>query len=666
MSQTVITSAFDALKAQQSVNNTPVILDGFVFANVPGLNITDPIDPAEAMPSAAQIVHRADVAKTGVVNENGVVYSVTLGADIGDFEFNWVGLINKASNTLAMIVHAPAQQKVKNAAGKQGNVLTRSFLMQYDGAQAQTEITTPAQTWQIDFTARLAGMDERVRVENIDVYGAAAFLGNGFLVTKSGNNYAVTAGAGYVGGLRGSLAADKALTVATKPMKVWADVSWKGTLTSVWQTTVDIQLNAALIDYVKDGIQHYVCAIAQINADGTVTDLRPKGPLSQQQATSDYLRKDKNLGDVADKAATRNNIGLKGAAVLDVGTAAGTVAAGNDPRIVNAVPNTRKINGHALSADASLTAGDVGALSSGGGRITGNVEMYSPTPTIQLTDTDTGKKFFIFSFKSGFRINEDSASGNSILLYNDGSKILSSVGQIVPGNYANFDAKYQPKGSYTPAGEAYTKAVSDGRFQPKGSYTPAGEAYTKAQSDAAYAPKTSVYTKTEGDGRYALADSLSYAGFVSNDAANPYFRHKSSNTVINLATRTYTYSKTESDARFQAKGSYTPAGEAYTKAVSDGRFQPKGSYTPAGEAYTKAVSDGRYPLKTATVTQIRLGAQTQHGNGDYLATFIAASTRVFTGKGSESGQGDGRRVWWYTRPLQVLINGAWVAAAANG
>ncbi|MDM9271510.1 tail fiber protein, partial [Citrobacter koseri] len=40
--------------------------------------------------------------------------------------------------------------------------------------------------------------------------------------------------------------------------------------------------------------------------------------------------------------------------------------------------------------------------------------------------------------------------------------------QIIPGNYANFDNRYQAKGNYTPAGQAYTKAESDGRFQPKG------------------------------------------------------------------------------------------------------------------------------------------------------------------------------------------------------
>lgn len=321
MSQTVITTAFEAMKAQQAAAGTPVVLDEFVFANVPNLNITDPVDPAEALPTAAQIVHRAAVAKTGVVNENAVVYSVTLGADVGDFEFNWVGLINKASSTLAMIVHAPVQQKVKNASGTQGNVLTRSFLMEYDGAKKETQITTPAATWQIDFTARLAGMDERQRVENVDMYGDGAFFADSFLVTHTGNNYSIKAGTGYIGGLRTTLAADQALTVATKPVKVWVDASFTGTLTSAWQVTTAVTVADTLVNYVKNDVNHYVFAVALINADGSVTDLRPKGSKGEQQANNDFLRKDKNLSDVTDAEQARQHIGLGTAATHNVQTA---------------------------------------------------------------------------------------------------------------------------------------------------------------------------------------------------------------------------------------------------------------------------------------------------------------------------------------------------------
>nr|DAU95861.1 MAG TPA: Tail fiber protein [Caudoviricetes sp.] len=308
MSQTAITLAFEQWKASQAVTGESVLLDEFVFANVPGLNTDKAIDRNEGLPPAAQIVHRQAVSRKGVVNENAVVHSVVLGADVGDFSFNWVGLINKASNTLAMIVHAPLQQKLKTKGGQQGNVLTRSFLMEYNGAQTETGINTPAETWQIDFTARMAGMDERQRVENIDLYGAAAFLGDGWLVAKSGSQFYVTAGAGYVRGLRAQLAANQNITVTTKPVKVWLDVAWTGTLTSAWAVSTKITVAASLDDYVQNGVQHYVFAVASIDANGNITDLRPKGSLDSQGANADFLKKDKNLTDVDDKDEARKTL----------------------------------------------------------------------------------------------------------------------------------------------------------------------------------------------------------------------------------------------------------------------------------------------------------------------------------------------------------------------
>lgn len=290
MSQTAITLAFEYWKAQQGATGEPVLLDEFVFANVPGLNPDIPVDRSEALPPVEQIVHRQPVTRTGVVNENGVVYSAVLGADVGDFSFNWIGLLNKASGTLAMIVHAPLQQKLKTAEGQQGNVLTRSFLMEYNGAQTETGINTPAETWQIDFTARMAGMDERQRLENVDIYGAAAFFGDGWLVGETGNQFFVTKGTGYVAGLRTSLADNQNITVTTKPVKVWLDVCWTGALTSVWNVQNKITVAESLADYVQNGVQHYVFAVASIDVNGNITDLRPKGTLNEQQA-SDALKK---------------------------------------------------------------------------------------------------------------------------------------------------------------------------------------------------------------------------------------------------------------------------------------------------------------------------------------------------------------------------------------
>nr|WP_254892354.1 tail fiber protein [Salmonella enterica] len=133
-------------------------------------------------------------------------------------------------------------------------------------------------------------MDERQRLENIDIFGAAAFFGDGYLVGKSGNQFYVTKGTGYVAGLRTTLAENLNITVTTRPVKVWLDVCWTGTLTSVWGVQSRITVADNLADYVQNGVQHYVFAVAGIDENGNITDLRPKGTLNEQQA-SDALRK---------------------------------------------------------------------------------------------------------------------------------------------------------------------------------------------------------------------------------------------------------------------------------------------------------------------------------------------------------------------------------------
>ncbi|MHA3465577.1 phage tail-collar fiber domain-containing protein [Yersinia enterocolitica] len=387
MSQTAITFAFEQWKAQEAAAGKAVVLDEFVLAYVPGLDHTVPINRAETLPPVAQIVHRQAVNKIGLVNDNAVVYSVTMGTELGDFDFNWIGLVNKASGTVAMIVHAPTQRKVANVAGQQGNVLTRSFLMEYNGAATATGITTPAETWQIDFTARLTGIDEMQRLINVDNYGAGAFFNTGYLVAKAGAQFFVTKGTGYIGGIRADLPANRNITVPAAATKVWADVSLQGNITSQWEAVIKITVAPTLANYTESGFMHYVFAVASIDAAGNITDLRPQGSLNEQE-TSDALAqheksrnhpdgtltekgfvqlnsgtdsnsdtlaatpkavkiamdnanarlaKERNGADIPNAALFRQNLALKGAALVDIGKTAGTAAAGDDNRIVEAI-----------------------------------------------------------------------------------------------------------------------------------------------------------------------------------------------------------------------------------------------------------------------------------------------------------------------------------------
>ncbi|MCK6711456.1 phage tail protein [Enterobacter cloacae] len=104
-------------------------------------------------------------------------------------------------------------------------------------------------------------------------------------------------------------------------------------------------------------------------------------------------------------------------------------------------------------------------------------------------------------------------------------------------------------------------------------------------------------------------------------------------------------------------------GRYYTKTESDSRFQAKGSYTPAGQAYTKAESDARYPLKSATVIGVRVSARGSMGSASSGSADIDAPVGSFI-TGRYSNNGDARYSVWYSRALQINVNGTWKTITA--
>ena len=280
MSQSAITLAFENYKAEQEANHIPVILDEMVLALVPNQDPNAPIDRAEGLPPAEQIVYVADVSQSGFVNPNAVVYSLIMDTTVGDFSFNWLGLRNKASGVIAAISHFPKTDKEKSVSGvATGNSITRSVLMGYSGAKSVTGIDVDASTWQIDFTARLFGMDERERLSNLDHYGHATFLVDGFQVQKNGSEYSANLGTGYVGGLRCHSTQPITIANVVPNSGIYLDASFQGQLTSQWQTVVSLICSTTeLINHVDDnGVQHYLTKIAEIDSAGNISDARLMG-----------------------------------------------------------------------------------------------------------------------------------------------------------------------------------------------------------------------------------------------------------------------------------------------------------------------------------------------------------------------------------------------------
>ncbi|MFV8800265.1 phage tail protein [Yersinia enterocolitica] len=280
---TVITRAFEHWQAGQVLNNLPARPDTIIFAHVPGLDHTADINPDEGIPADGQIVHRDVVAQYGLINDSAVAYSVVLDTRVGDFTFNWIGLVDTASNTLCMIVHTPAQQKIATANGVQGNNITRTFLMEFAGAAEASQITLSAQTWQIDFSARLRGIDEVSRLANLDYYGHAAFFADGFSVSKDGDKYRVKAGLAYVGGIR-ALLADDVLLEAAAGNVVYADVSYQGSVLSEFAPIIQLGVKHSAGDFGDytdaNGFTHYIASLALITASGE-DDKREANPFDK-------------------------------------------------------------------------------------------------------------------------------------------------------------------------------------------------------------------------------------------------------------------------------------------------------------------------------------------------------------------------------------------------
>lgn len=270
-----ITLAGESLIAQKHVAQQGLDVVRFIFANVPGLDPSGPVDRAAPKPAAGQIVHVYDIpdGSAGYVNPNQVVYSAQIGSDVGDWDFNWIGL-ETAEGTLFAVATVALQQKRRNIPPLQiGNNLTRNFLVAFDGAQALTGITIDASTWQHDFTVRLAGIDERERLSNRDIYGRACFFRSSLQVEKVGNVYQLKPGTAYIEGIR--LVRSVALPVAPPalPTTVWLDVVLQRELSDV-VASWSVVFGEDKADYTDAlGAKHYCVAIADLTT-AVVTDRR--------------------------------------------------------------------------------------------------------------------------------------------------------------------------------------------------------------------------------------------------------------------------------------------------------------------------------------------------------------------------------------------------------
>ena len=177
MSQLQITNAGidyrNAVFAGEEVQN----ITHFVFANKQGQDASAPIDPNTAIPANA--LHTQPVKAVSKVDGNAIVISAVLGYDIGDFEYNWYGVVaTKANNeqVLIAVVTTETQTKTKTVGAVTGNYSVKSIVWRSQNIADDLNITLAVLPWQVQeeelvskavFDEALNGkLDKTVAAEN--------------------------------------------------------------------------------------------------------------------------------------------------------------------------------------------------------------------------------------------------------------------------------------------------------------------------------------------------------------------------------------------------------------------------------------------------------------------------------------------------------------------
>ena len=303
----VITIAGEKLFAAKAQANEQLDIDTFIFANVPAQDATAPINREEDLPTD-HVVHQQIVQQVGRINDNVVVYSTVLDSITGPFEFNWVGLYSSINNTLVAINHVPTTPKTATVAGVAGNTLNRNFGIEYSGIAELTGIDVAPETWQLDFTARLQGMDKLTQQLAADMNGQDWFIEDGFKVEprETVNTFKILPGVGYVSGLRVELENEHIFNVESYPQFIYVDVWFEGDANSTWSPSLMFTISDTELDDYKDGagIKHYVDKLAEVTAFDVVVDLREESLSADKQ----WVGEKADINKVLIKTKTGGNV----------------------------------------------------------------------------------------------------------------------------------------------------------------------------------------------------------------------------------------------------------------------------------------------------------------------------------------------------------------------
>lgn len=271
----VITNAGEYLITQQQQAGEPLIIDQMILANITGLDSNTVPSREQSMPAPEDVKIIKPITKDGLLNTNTVVYSTVFPSTDGTFDFNYMGLYSSAHDVIVAVAYVPLQTKIKTVGTDVGNVITKNFAIEFNAAADITGINISAESWQIDYTARLMSMDKHQRDLVKNIYGPSTFLNDAFKVKFETDKYYLTAGKAILGGINFDLEADLEIVPGALPKTVWLDVYQETSMMGVLNKH-DVVINdgTVLTDYVAGSVEHTLVKLGVVNSSVDIVDGR--------------------------------------------------------------------------------------------------------------------------------------------------------------------------------------------------------------------------------------------------------------------------------------------------------------------------------------------------------------------------------------------------------
>lgn len=145
----ILTNAGKAHIAAQALANQGLNIVKVILANIPNLSESSVRNSDMAIPTA-NIVFESENLIDGFIDDNTVAWACVLDQDVGDFDYNFIGLVT-SGNTLLAIDYLPLQRKRTGV----NNVHNRSFVLKFAAAKSLAKIEIPAASWMFDYSIQL-------------------------------------------------------------------------------------------------------------------------------------------------------------------------------------------------------------------------------------------------------------------------------------------------------------------------------------------------------------------------------------------------------------------------------------------------------------------------------------------------------------------------------